>query len=1289
MEISLDSQPIEFKNFSGGLTDHTLQGDPKRYRSADNFLITVDEKLLERDGTVIYDPTGYSLKAGTRVAGLFTGINETLLFGHAARDLYTQTPAPNYATPWSRILGPTGNEALGGGTNYAQVTTGEFQRQIYYTSDAGIQPGKLFRDQNNSWKAVTAGLPKLQFTPNYPDDSSLLAKAISLANQLRASFIAHINDNAGAPFFTTSNYQHADQDKWSLSYFQAVVWTGFEIEYPGPIPTPTPAPEATDATSLYALCVALALAYEHHRKDAAGENPSLGSSVGAQNYHQPIVIYPDYLGLSGTAISGLGLAAKLTLSGAVTNPQKAAAFLDEVCTKWYWHQLLPYVHSSTNDYALMSRYLLSGTGNDANRIGPIYSSPTTVQVTPNYGDFVALSYWVTKAMNAHANGPSLSQQHSQIDIYGLSTLPNPVDYDSAVLGIFWARYLYGQFHVVDANVKVHNRITFTTTAGSTNLTSVVLTSSGSAVTLSLGDWILTSADVFNDSLAHNRRAARVTASGAGTATVSRTAIANGVAVTGESSSSWLHGTYKNGGITDAACDTTTYAADASEFLSSPSTIGVSLSSWIALATEFLTVLGAHENNAARGVSTVVGHAESYVMGNDLSGVAPSNNNPFFIPSQVTYAYAAFYRYGYTVEPNGLFYLNQGAPIFSNSIQTCPSYPVGTALPSFNSTYFPGTINILVQNPCATMTGLPGLVNTTLTNYDTTISVAPPPTTPGSTGYLEDFTIELYRTTNGGTTFYFLDSLVNTTPTQNYLDVTNESSPIPGTTALNLGKVMYTSGGVLANDQPPISKFVHQLGGFMYYGGITDTGQFFPQRIRQSIQGEPDSAPATSFDDLEDELVGISSTRSNLIAICKNSVYRVSGSFTSTGQGSMTHEKISDAMGGLSAKSIVRTEIGVFFAGTDGFYYTDGYQLIKISLDLDKTYRSMTTSDSQKARIYGCYDKLTRRIWWAMQSEPTGADNDTFFIFYLDYGVKPSGVFTKALTQNSWNPASHAFFQGRLIVGDSRGYLFKSDPYTKTDPLINTGTAPSLWRTVYIPYNYTSCDMDMGTSTQRKWITKIHAVGENVGNAAIQIKSTNDSGTSPNGDTSTLSLAPIQYTANLMWGDPRVVWGDSTFAWKYDGNMDLWRRFPSKSLRSDFKRIQYVPGFFTVYRSDDWPEFAFALVDSVALTATLVTPSGYSSLTWPLDIVDYYLSFDTDDYVNQYLIASLDATKKIATLLDPSATLVTTSTAKWQIKGIKKEQRVKITSFDVHMELLGEEFQAYPGRTGANGMGDNG
>ena len=230
--------------------------------------------------------------------------------------------------------------------------------------------------------------------------------------------------------------------------------------------------------------------------------------------------------------------------------------------------------------------------------------------------------------------------------------------------------------------------------------------------------------------------------------------------------------------------------------------------------------------------------------------------------------------------------------------------------------------------------------------------------------------------------------------------------------------------------------------------------------------------------MDDEVVGLSSTRSNLIVFCKKSINRESGGFNQLGQGALTHDNISTEVGGLNAKSIIQTEIGVFFAGTNGFYYTDGYQIIKLSLELDATYEALTRGEKQRRAVYGSYDEITRRVWWSLRENEGDSENSVFFIFHLNFGVKPSGVFTKASNKNLIYPSSVVYFEGEQYFGHKNGFVFKASKWTKTDPIVDVATSPADWEREAIPYEYLSCAMSAGTLFERKYITKIHILGNN-------------------------------------------------------------------------------------------------------------------------------------------------------------------------------------------------------------------
>ena len=127
----------------------------------------------------------------------------------------------------------------------------------------------------------------------------------------------------------------------------------------------------------------------------------------------------------------------------------------------------------------------------------------------------------------------------------------------------------------------------------------------------------------------------------------------------------------------------------------------------------------------------------------------------------------------------------------------------------------------------------------------------------------------------------------------------------------------------------------------------------------------------------------------------------------------------------------------------------------------------------------------------------------------------------------------------------------------------------------------------------------------------------------------------------------------------------------------------------VYSSSvGFPEFALASSNNGTKLVSIATPSGYSAIVWPKDLVGYYLALSSDTYVNKFLILSYSSANTIL-VSDPSNLLPTLSDLQWQISGVKKEQRPTLTSIDIHFNLLGDENENYPGATSNTGPGNAG
>ena len=1210
---NLALQPLEVSDFSGGMTDHFLQGGATRYQRADNFLINVDRKLEVCPGSVPFDSTNYKIPGPPRRIDRFILFNnESELFSQVGRDIFYLNPN------WTRLLGTTGNEPIGAGGSFNQVSYSPWNSHLFFTSDDGPLPGKIYRDENNELQVRTAGLPAPKGIPTYTD-SSLLTACIALANDLRRSIVDHINDLS----------LHSSRDKWSLSYFTAQTWFFFDIEFPGPTPTPTPAPAATDQTSLFNLVEALCLAYEHHGFDPENEF-----------YHLSIT-YDN--GGGGGTVPPKGPFRKLSNNTKPTKLEIAAAQLDELHQRWNWHRLSIWTHNAGNSFLVINKHALTQA-----KVGEINFEGFPI-VSPNFNDAFRYVNYLKSAYNRHVTNDAdffgsyyhVQKIHSSHD--SRVTIPDCTDLDSMCLLIFWIRMNYGFVHVFDSNWPQHTNFTMDTSTGSPNVTDVKI--GGSPITLEVDDWVIATSDIFNDADPNNRRAARVVSSASGTATLSKSLTNTVGDQAAQYSNSFYHGSFQFGSLVNA----TNLRAGTDEFLEPNPTSGLenntnfpsTIEGWIDWAAEIFNSLAIHMGNGAA-------HMQANSIENFLQG-----SGPFFKPQIASYAYAFLFKYEYKVQ-NGVEFLNLGPPIFIGPFETGVAFPIGTELEVGSENFFP-FLHSVVTTEKTNLTNLPNLINTSETNYDTA-----------------KIKVQVYRTTDGGNTFFLMDEVSN--GTSSFVDDVNDTIPNPGKEPLNTREVIYTTGGIVQNDPPPKAKFLHILNNTAYYVNVIDAGQSFPNRVVQAIPNSPDAAPPSFFDDLEDELTGVSSTRNNTIVFGKTSVYRLGGGFNNLGQGFLSHERISDSMGCLASNSIVQTEIGIFFAGNDGFYYTDGFQLIKVSIDLDETYRLLTLSDEQKKRISGVYDRITRRIWWSLQSHPTGEGCDVHFIYYLNYGVKPSGVFTTASNGSHYQPSATAFFKGQMIRGDERGLIFKHDSIYKTHPKVpsDLNTPLANWGTVHIPYDYRSCALDFGTTFQGQWATKVHVLGKNVGNVAAQVSSIRENNYSRN-----KALAPVHYRANPMWGQPQVVWGDSAYPWKYDGKLDQWRRFPAGSLRSQLRQIQISPAKVGVYRSDDWPDGATTNVNATLKTATLATPLGFAPLSWPLDVVDMFIAFSTDNYQNEFLITQVAT--NVITFSDTGNLSVSDAAASWVIRGITKEQRFSILSYAIHFSRLGDRGATYEGR----------
>lgn len=537
---------------------------------------------------------------------------------------------------------------------------------------------------------------------------------------------------------------------------------------------------------------------------------------------------------------------------------------------------------------------------------------------------------------------------------------------------------------------------------------------------------------------------------------------------------------------------------------------------------------------------------------------------------------------------------------------------------------------------------------------------------GATGNYDTSNIKvyIYRSINGGTTLYKIGEVTNGTTTfnDNFAD-----------SAIQDNLVLYTDGGVVSNDPPPACRFLHITNQVAYYAYIQEGSEILSNRMRQSIIGDLDSVPEDFYVDIDQPITGLSSYQGIPILIGKKGVYRVDGVFDDLGRGGMVAQKIDDTASCVSQGSMVQIPEGVVWCGDDGVYYTDGYRVLKINIGLDTTYGAMVATQTQKNRVQGTYDPIERRVFWCVQRDSASTDNDSWFVLDLRWGLKPDSVFTTASGGTSFAPTALVFFNKELLRADTRGYVFKHTMDNASDLKINTGAAPSTWQKNTIIWDYTSITSSFGTTFVRKWIPRIVLTATNQSNVSIQIRSINDD------NRKVKDLSEIRFRGNITWGDANVVWGDESIIWNFDGIIEEQRRFPAGSLRCSYKSIQITNAFTIVTNSDS---LGTAVIDGVTNKATLSDYDGMdpNTVTWPEDVLDYYISFEDDGYERLYQVtARTDATIDFADAFNAAPTGV----YKWVLKGYPKDEVLNLLSYTLHYALLSKTQDMYHGATGGN------
>lgn len=571
-----------------------------------------------------------------------------------------------------------------------------------------------------------------------------------------------------------------------------------------------------------------------------------------------------------------------------------------------------------------------------------------------------------------------------------------------------------------------------------------------------------------------------------------------------------------------------------------------------------------------------------------------------------------------------------------------------------------------------------IANSSSDNYDTASS---------------DLVLEYYRSIANGTELYLVGSATNS-------DIATGGASIADTLAdatLAANQVIYTSGGVKDNNPPPVCKFMHiSEQGLAYYGYYKDGSDQIKNGFLQSKKGDPDSVPSSFSGEIDDELSGISSFKGLPLIFSRRYTYRADGVIDRFGNGVISCRKIADFAGAVSHLGIVQTYFGVFFAGDTGFYWTDGYQVVKISEEINDSYASAYPTDAAKRAIVGTYDNVNQRIYWSF-TEATNSDGA--FVLDLRYGIKPNSVFTTIggqtqTTASDIDPRTNAqiafinstvpttitqnfriksllFFNSTLYRADPRGYVMLFDEDSKSDPRVVTGTNLSAWDTTYIYYDFRTSALDFGNKFVRKWTPSITAEFKNLGDISAQVKTDRDLAFQFS------TLRELKQRSAYDWADTGILWGDPIIFASEAALFKEKRRLRVPGIRCNYRTYQITNAYTVITKSDSQ---GLATVSASGKTATLVN----AGEAWPTQVLDYYISFAVDGYINQFLITTRNSSTVITYQDSGNVGPSSDGNYAWMIKGYSKNDPLQIQALILPYQGLTDSQLGYR----ANAEGEN-
>lgn len=146
----IQTQPLEVSDFSLGITDYFIDGNPRAAKTMDNLFLTPNKKPRTRYGSIVVND---QLPLGAFRINKMAALNGVGYFFQDKRAYYDDSGT------WTEVDAPSTNPFMPAGDSNSVIVDSEWQSHLFFTSDSFCSPQKLFIDDLGNHLVRNAGLP--------------------------------------------------------------------------------------------------------------------------------------------------------------------------------------------------------------------------------------------------------------------------------------------------------------------------------------------------------------------------------------------------------------------------------------------------------------------------------------------------------------------------------------------------------------------------------------------------------------------------------------------------------------------------------------------------------------------------------------------------------------------------------------------------------------------------------------------------------------------------------------------------------------------------------------------------------------------------------------------------------------------------------------------------------------------------------------------------------------------------------------------------------------------------